>query len=320
MEDQLHRLLLEEIKKTQLKTNEVVRVLMESLSLGKEAAYRRLRSDVPFTLQEAAVIAKKLSISLDDLIGVDLEKSKTLRIKLPDFVAPDESGRHMFTDFIAFYESISRMKTTETGMVTNALPQEIFSKYDLITKLNIFRWQYYYSYEKRVPFKDLVVSEWVTDALKRQYVLAKNFKDSYYVFDQRIFIRLVKEIDFFESIGLIDEQSVQQIKEELLALVGYLEELTITGEFTETGNKVSLYITDIEVPFSCAYIKADTVEYTLMKAFIMTSVTSFDREVFAKIRDWVFSSIRASTLITKSSDIERITFFSRQRELIRALR
>jgi len=319
MEHQLHRLLLDEIKKKQLKTQEVVYVLMDSLSLGKEAAYRRLRSDVPFTLQEAAIIAKKLSISLDELIGVNLEKSKSLRIKLPDFIAPDDDESHMFTDFIDFLESINLVETTETGVVTNALPQEIFSKSNLITKLNIFRWQYFYNYEKKVPFKDLVVSEIVMDTFRKQYTLAKKFKVTFYVFDRRIFNRLVKEIEYFKNIGLIDDQSVQEIKEELLSLVSYLEGLTITGEFPETGNKVYLYITDIEVPFSCAYIKANEVEYTLMKTFILTSVTSFDRELYKKIKDWVFSSIRTSTLITKSSDIERIAFFGKQRKIIGAL-
>lgn len=39
--------------------------LMDILYIGKEAIYRRLRGEVPFTLAEAAVISRKLGISLD---------------------------------------------------------------------------------------------------------------------------------------------------------------------------------------------------------------------------------------------------------------
>lgn len=319
MEHQLHLLLLDEIKRRAPKSQGIVHVLMESLSLGKEAAYRRLRSDVPFTLQEAAVIAKKYSISLDELIGVDLEKSRVLRLKLPGFVELNDSDCHMYTDFLDFFESISLRDETETGLVTNALPQEIFSNFELITKLNIFKWQYYYSYEKRIPFKDLVVPEIVQECFRKQFVYAKNFKKTHYVFDRRIFIRLIKEIEYFSSIDLIDGQSLEAIRQELLLLIDYLERLAITGEFAETGNGVYMYVTDMEVPFSCAYIKADDVEYALMKTFILTSVTSFDPLIYEKVKDWISSSVRTSTLITKSSDIERIAFFGKQREFVRAL-
>lgn len=319
MEYQLHQRLLEELKKKHYKPREVVHFLMEALSLKREAAYRRLRNEVPFTLQEAAIVAKKYAISLDDLIGTNLERSKTLRLKLPDFIHVDERAQHQFTDFIDFFESMSLMEETKTGVVTNALPQEIFSKYEAITKLNVFRWQYYYSYQKRVSYRDLTVSPLALDCLRKQYLYAKNIKETIYVFDRRILFRLVREIEYFRTIGMIDEKSVQEIRVELFELIDYLERLTETGLFPETGQSVQIYLTEIEVPFSCAYIKANDIEYTLMKTFILTSVTSFDRELYTKIKDWVFSSMRTSTLITQSSEIERVNFFARQREIVMAL-
>lgn len=44
-------------------------VLIDILFIGKEAVYRRLRGEVPFTLNEAAIIAQELGISLDNTIG-----------------------------------------------------------------------------------------------------------------------------------------------------------------------------------------------------------------------------------------------------------
>ena len=41
--------------------------LMDILYIGKEAIYRRLRGEVPFTLTEAAIISRKLGISLDKI-------------------------------------------------------------------------------------------------------------------------------------------------------------------------------------------------------------------------------------------------------------
>ena len=35
-------------------------MLMDTLYIGKEAVYRRLRGEVPFTLHEAALVSRKL--------------------------------------------------------------------------------------------------------------------------------------------------------------------------------------------------------------------------------------------------------------------
>ena len=46
---------------------ELADMLMDTLYIGKEAVYRRLRGEVPFTLQESALISRKLGISLTKL-------------------------------------------------------------------------------------------------------------------------------------------------------------------------------------------------------------------------------------------------------------
>ena len=35
---------------------------MDTLCIGREAIYRRLRGEVPFTLEEAALISRKLGV------------------------------------------------------------------------------------------------------------------------------------------------------------------------------------------------------------------------------------------------------------------
>ena len=41
-------------------------MLMDTLYIGKEAVYRRLRGEVPFTLQEAALVSRKLGIRSEE--------------------------------------------------------------------------------------------------------------------------------------------------------------------------------------------------------------------------------------------------------------
>ena len=59
-------------KRTSEKQN-TVDLLMDIVSIGKEAAYRRLRGEIPFTLEEAVSICSRLNVSLDVLAGTKQE-------------------------------------------------------------------------------------------------------------------------------------------------------------------------------------------------------------------------------------------------------
>ena len=56
--------LIEAMKEKLPLKGQLADMLMDTLYIGKEAVYRRLRGEVPFTLQESALISRKLGISL----------------------------------------------------------------------------------------------------------------------------------------------------------------------------------------------------------------------------------------------------------------
>lgn len=67
--------------------------LMDILYIGKEAIYRRLRGEVPFTLAEAAVISRKLGISLDKMIGVSFSNNAVFDLNVVHHSNTFEIGR-----------------------------------------------------------------------------------------------------------------------------------------------------------------------------------------------------------------------------------
>ena len=52
--------LIEAMKEKLPLKGQLADMLMDTLYIGKEAVYRRLRGEVPFTLQESALISRKL--------------------------------------------------------------------------------------------------------------------------------------------------------------------------------------------------------------------------------------------------------------------
>ena len=61
--------LINEMKDRMPQDQSLASYLINTLCIGKEAAYRRLRGEVAFTLDEIAIISCNLGISIDQIIG-----------------------------------------------------------------------------------------------------------------------------------------------------------------------------------------------------------------------------------------------------------
>jgi len=147
----------------------------------------------------------------------------------------------------------------------------------------------------------------------------KNFTKTYYVLDSGMFQLFVNRVKYFHSIRLVEKESVLKIKEDLFSMLDYMEKIAITGQFKETGNAVSLYISDIDITTGYTYMEAKNVYFSLVKAFILSYVTSFDENTFEKMKKWIHSIIKISTLITLTNEKQRVLYFEKQRKIVNEL-
>ncbi len=95
MTDKLNSGLIESMKEKIPEGANLANLLMDILYIGKEAVYRRLRGEVPFTFTEAAVISQKLGVSLDQLIGANFGGNALFRAQ---YRALCRSGRDVLRD------------------------------------------------------------------------------------------------------------------------------------------------------------------------------------------------------------------------------
>ncbi len=96
--------------------------LMDILYIGKEAIYRRLRGEVPFTLAEAAVISRKLGISLDKMIGVSFSNNAVFDLNVVHHSNTFETYHDILTRYVNAFDSIREDPTTEMATSSNILP------------------------------------------------------------------------------------------------------------------------------------------------------------------------------------------------------
>jgi len=316
MDNRLYQTLLNEIKKVFPKKSIMVNTLSDILRIEKGAVYRRLRQDVPFTFNEIAIITKHLRISLDNIIGIEVKKSALARLRLPDFISPQEEDCKMFDSFSNFLRKVNRLESSEMVTVSNILPQDLFFEFRYILIFYLFKWNYHYNNDKIKPFHQIAILPELDRHLSEFAMEIRKFNKFSYVFDSNMFRILVNDILYFYSIRLIEKDEVTKLKEDLLSILDSLENMAITGQFKETGKPINLYISDIAVTTNYTYIEADNIYFSMVRAFTLSSVTSFDEKVFEKMKKWIHSLIKLSTLITLTNERQRVLYFEKQRKII----
>ncbi|NDW10503.1 helix-turn-helix domain-containing protein [Dysgonomonas sp. 520] len=318
-DDFIHKSLLNSIREKLPQDKNLANTLMDILFIGKEAIYRRLRGEVPFTLTEVAIISKELDLSMDNILGTAPNKSRPFQLKIPEHVDPLDIDLAMMDHFVYVLQSINEDSRSELGCATNSVPQFFYYNYPYLNKLFLFKWAY--QYDEKYSSKSLKEINYTDRMLKLEqdtYTEQAKIKNTFYIFDNMMFTYLINDIKYFSGINLIDREEVTELKGEIHQLINELEALAIKGQFDD-GCKVQLYISNINFENTYSYIHSQNLNISLIKTFILNSVASLDDKTYEKIHFWIQSLKKCSTLISEAGEMQRIKFFNEQRKLTNTL-
>ncbi|MCD7976980.1 MAG: hypothetical protein LUG51_07420 [Tannerellaceae bacterium] len=314
--DTLYDNFLNTIKEKIPQKSVLASTLSQILNIEKEAVYRRLRREVPFTFAEVAIIAHYLGISIDFIVGSVSHRSRPFNLKIIDFIDSEEVDFEMSEHFLNIIDSTKEVENTEHASALNMIPASLYLNYDHILRFYIFKWKYQYENgNSLVRFRDIHPSEQLITTMKQTPSIARHATNTFYIWDDRIFEAIVSDIIYFHTIRLITDEEKAQLKKDLLLLLEEIEHLAVTGEFAP-GKKVQFYITNVHFETSYAYIDGIRHKMSIIKAFTMNEVISTDLVAFELVKKWMQSMKRTSTLISESGEMQRTLFFNKQREII----
>lgn len=316
----LHQNLMKALTQVIPQKNELVNILMKFLPLEKEAAYRRLRGEVPFSFLEAAIICRKLGVSLDNIIGADSPKSRPVHIKLTEQVDLTETDYVMLQEFVSVLRSLKGDTNAYGGEITSIIPQPLYLKYESISRFYLFKWKYlYHESHKPLSYKEIGIPDRLRKIQLENIEVAQYINSTTYIFDSLIISYLINDIKYFKMLHLISEQEVELIKRDLFKVLTDIEELTISGRMPLTGNKVNIYISNMNLPTSYCFINTENYHISLIKAFILNGIASLDNNIHLHLKNWAKSIRRQATLITQSAEKERMAFMKDQFNIINNL-
>jgi hypothetical protein len=294
-------------------------LLSEHLCIGREAAYRRVRGDVPFSFGEAATIAANLNLSLDTVIGKSRDDIIPFYYTALSFSDLSDKNYELFKKNINVYNRGRHDPNSELAIAINMIPLTFLTKYIHLMRLRCYKWTYQHEgRENMVPYAALPFPERFFRLGDDYSRAVEGMHDTYIIMDPMIFNYLVSDINYFVDVGLILPAETEHIKNELLLLLDDMERVAANGRY-DSGNRLNLYISNTNFESTYSYTMYEHGSVCCLSIFTLNVLTSVDPTMLNMIKEWIQSLKRLSTLISEAGEMPRRQFFRKQRELVASL-
>lgn len=298
---------------------ELVTRVADILRLEKESVYRRLAGKVNFSIREMGILARKLNMSLDSLVFAREE-----RLWIP-FVPVTPSKFHSldsFCDMIDFnlqrIREIARNESGAAGSVYNSLPMEFFVMSPLLMKFMFFKWGNYFVRSEQ--FNDFSTWELPAQlaAIPAKYNDLCGFRDAFCIWDNSLIWTLVREIDNFYRMHVLSAVQKNEIKEELKNLLLKIEQ-ALNGTYVPDIpllSEMDFYVSSLNIGLTSCYYTSGDRNFALLQTNFSFSRIENSGARFDRIREWIDSFRKISTLLSGSGRMERRLFFESQHRII----
>jgi len=301
-------------KKSQLTT-----VLMDMLNIEREAAYRRLRKEVLFSITEIIKLSSAFNISLDSFVIGNSPKI-SFQMQPINYLSPSDDELKFLRHVIHSINSFKDSPDTEFMDVCNKLPRQLIAGFNHLNQYYLFKWMHQYGKEKRaIPFSQVFISDEKWQVTSEYYKAVKTVPQTIFIFDKMIFENLVNEILYFNSIQLITDKEKELLKSDLNAMLDYLFEVATYGYYPETKKKVSIYIAQIHINTNYNYTYTNKINICFVHVFDKYEIYTFDNEMVEKFKSWMLFKKDISRLISETDTKYRIEFFKKQRQIVDTL-
>lgn len=319
MENQLNTMLIKIISESLSPNTNLANFLIKVLQISREAVYRRLRGDVPFTLQEVTKIAYRLNLSLDRLVGNNEAIGASINMNL----IKSPHSLYSYNDALKFYRSeLEKMKNNPTATVysaTNMLPFSMYSQYKHLTKFRVSRWWHQTNQYKRIrSLKDVNFPMELYESHIKVSDLLRSMANSIYIFDSNIYLSIVEELHYFHNLKFISDEDVRKIKKELLDSLHVLE-AALTESRLKNGGNIEIYLSNLAMEATYLYIETDNSQVSSIRVFAINLIDTQNVNLCRIHKEWILSLKRYSTLITQSNEMDRLAFLNKQLEYINTL-
>ena len=304
------------IEKIYPKKSDQVRLLKDAIGLGREASYRRLRNEISFTFAEACLLSKSLGISLNSIALIDNVESHVFHFR----INPSDLENYAYHKLFEHEDSFKMLlngSVLYTMSACSAIPYSFFLPYENLSKFRLFKW-IYQTENKLIPskFSDIVLPQNIQNIQRHLGSKLYKMPENIFIFDRNMFASCLDEFKYFYNLGLITDEELSRLKNEFRQSMEDFETLAVHGK-NQIGQRVWVYLSNIDFDSSYTFVKGIDFERAYIDGiYLMDTIVSSDPVICKMHREWIESLRKYSTLISVSGEMQRRSFFEKQKMLI----
>ena len=288
---------------------------IDILPMKKEAAYRRLRNEIPLTLSEAVQISENLNVSLDELLKFKEEdtcKMRMMKMQGESLFSGYEKTMQLLVDSLKIMDSESEVTLYSAA---NRLPFIFLFNFPTLSRFRLYVSNYQLRKEI-MPMKmsDFIVPNYIRE-LEKMYVSLVRKYPAHLVWTKDLFASVAIEIQYFSEINMLSKDEINKLKDELCALLDMVEHVLVSGKM-DNGVPFFAYLSSINIDNSYIYAKSTNFEACSINIFGINFFSSLESEFCKNVDNWIQSLAKYSILMSQSGIIERIDFIKRQRNFL----
>jgi hypothetical protein len=297
-----------------------VNMLMDILPLRKEAAYRRLRGEIEFTLEEVEIICKTFNISLDLLQGNYKDGLLAFHLKTVFVKNPLKEYYRMMEDIVVSSKNMLDIDPNSFSYrAYRAMPVEFLLKYDSLSKVYIYilLYQLYPDKMPKVLLHDIYIPDNIFKINHEASDVLQSV-DTTMILDKHVFEDFTTIVKYLQYMGMISDTSIVEIKKDLYLMIDEMEQCASTG-YTTQGKKVDMYISNVSFDCSYAYMEGAGMKSCSISIYCIDYLLCHNPEVTENHKTWIKSLIRFTTQISVSGEQQRNQYFDEQRRYVDAM-
>ena len=293
--------------------------LADTLTLGRESVYRRLRGQIHFTFDEIATLSLKLGFSIDNFIGVKKGETALFNIHMLQDTNYFDTYTNKMTEYGKMFREMSKHSNTNAHLAINTLPYYFHIKYKDFSRFRIYKWLYQtQKVDLNSKFSEFVLPEKILETHRTFYQDIQRVPNVTIIMDGNIFWSAAKDIEYFLNRGLISFDEMLALKAELLDMINMLEQIAIEGA-NRNGSEIHLYVCSVDIEASYLHFEYGDNQFSQVRIYAISATDSHSERLCEIQKKWIESLKRYSVLISGSGEVQRIKYMNRQREIIDSL-
>jgi hypothetical protein len=289
--------------------------LMELLGLSRESIYRRMRKEIPFSIEEITKLSLTLGFSIDEIIEGCKKERMFFDLQIPTNFS--DTYIWLFQTYNAYVQILQNVKNSTVLMSLNHLPPLFAGFHDNLFKFFYYKWLTENMEDiSRYFFSELVIPPELAVLRKKLFSSLKDMGSVTIIFSPHIYLSTIKDIQYFYRRKLLTDEDLALLNKDILDLVDLTEKVAQTGIFNSNIH-IDFYLSQLHIHSDTMYLQYGDVKETHYWIYTANPMIVRNSEICGMQKKWFQSLKKQSTFITQSNEILQTEFFDMQREYVK---